>query len=69
METIYHQLKAESEKLKCEKIDKLSFRSRNLINYILFNYDLNILEMKNKDFNMTFEIRNNLILTLANFLE
>lgn len=65
----YDKLKFESDNFKNEKLTKLSYKTQNIINCIIFNFDINILKLKNKNFETCFEIRNDLILTLSNLLE
>jgi hypothetical protein len=65
----YDKLKNESDKIKNFHCDKLNQKSCFMINYILFNFDLNILKIDKKDYDTCFEIRNDLILTLSKLLE
>jgi hypothetical protein len=64
----YDKLKMDSNNLKDEKCKNLSYRNKNLVDYLLFNFDMNVLKIKDKNIEMCFKIRDDLILSLANFL-
>jgi hypothetical protein len=65
----FQTLKEESEKLYEENIKKLRVKNKILLNYILCNFDVDSFKFSKIDFETCFKIRNNLILSLSNFLE
>jgi hypothetical protein len=65
----YDNFRSESENFKNSKINGLSIEHQSLINYVLLNFDISVLEFKDKNFDFCFKLRNNLILSLSNYLE
>jgi hypothetical protein len=65
----YEKLKLESDNFKELKFKNLPLKQQILINYVLSNFDIGILELKDKNFDFCFKIRNNLILSLSDILE
>ena len=70
--TEYEKLKSESDKFKDLKLQNLSFKNQILIDYVISNYDMSVLKLKDKNYSELcsyFELRNSIILSLANMLE
>lgn len=65
----YNNLLSESEKFKELKIKNLSNKYQKIINCVIFNFDISILEIKVKNYEECFKVRNDLISALALFLE
>jgi hypothetical protein len=66
---MYNELKNKSNEIFIEESEKLNEECKNFLRYIIFNYDLNILGMnnKNKDYEICFNIRNNLIIDIVDY--
>lgn len=68
--SLYDKLKNESNEIYIKETRNLSIRNQNLIKFILFNFDIDILELKskNKDYEFYFNMRNRLIQNLSTYL-
>ncbi len=65
----FQTLQEESEKLYEEKIKNMKIKNKILLNYMLYNFDVDSFKFTKIDFETTFKIRNNLILSLSFLLE
>jgi hypothetical protein len=65
--TEYEKLKSESDKFKDLKLQNLSFKNQILKDYVISNYDMSVLKLKDKNYSELcsyFELRNSIILSL-----
>jgi len=59
--TLYNELKNNSDILYENLTKKLSEKEKNIIEYIIFNFDIDILRLKDKKIETCFKIRNDII--------